>query len=79
MSTFTSGSATVIHATFQGLATPGGISIPGLLVGDVVVSIIPSPFQPGFEQIVSVADQLQQITTENWSTMNFVVYLIRGA
>ena len=79
MSTYNAAQATVIHATCQGLAVPGSLNIPGLQIGDVVMKIIPAGFESGFEGVISAADQLQQSTSLDWSSIDFIFYLLRGA
>lgn len=80
MSTFNSATATVIKATSTGASSAGPISIPGLQVGDCLVSLSPYGFPPGFafESVVSVADQLQQEQNLDWSGEAFTFYLLRG-
>jgi len=85
MSTFTSSpTPTLIKVTFTGIAGPGSISVPGLQVGDVVLSGrgYSNPnwagFETTFESIVSVADQLQQLSYTDFSSAPFTLYLIRG-
>ncbi|MCA8203193.1 hypothetical protein LGM71_19255 [Burkholderia sp. AU33545] len=80
MSTFNSATATVIKATANGATTAGPISIPGLQIGDCLVSVSPFGFPPGFafESAVSVADQLQQEQNLDWSGETFTFYLLRG-
>lgn len=80
MSTFNSATATVIKATAQGLTGTGGISISGLQQGDTLIKVIPDSFPPGesFEDVVSVANELQQLPNLDWSGVNFTFYLLRG-
>lgn len=80
MSTFNSAAATAIKATANGLTENGGISIPGLQTGDVLVQVEPYGFAPGyaFEQVVSVAGELQQLQDLDWSSVDFTFYLMRG-
>jgi hypothetical protein len=78
MATFVSGTATAIKATSSGAASAGAISIPGLQVGDVLVAVLPAGFVEGVEEVVTVADQLQQTANLDWSSVNFTFYLLRG-
>jgi hypothetical protein len=80
MSSFVSAAATVIKAVANGAPNGGAINIPGLQVGDMLIQAIPYGFPPGqaFEQVVSVADELQQIPRLDWSTVEFTFYLLRG-
>ncbi|WP_157661681.1 hypothetical protein [Burkholderia ubonensis] len=80
MSTFVSASATVIKATAHGSSTNGPVSIPGLQVGDVLTQVVPYGFGPGqgFETVVSVASELQQLANLDWSLVDFTFYLLRG-
>jgi hypothetical protein len=80
MSTFNSATATVIKATATGATVAGPISIPGLQVGDVLVQVMPYGFPPGqgFEDVVSIAGELQQLQNLDWSTVDFTFYLLRG-
>lgn len=69
-------------ADFTGNNGSGAISIPGLKVGDVVItSVVGSTTQsPGsvFERIVSVSDELQQIENSNLSTQSCYIVFVRG-
>jgi hypothetical protein len=78
MATFNSAAATVIKATAPGVTAAGPISIPGLHVGDALVLVEPAGFASGLEQIVTVADQLQQLSNFDWSSEDFTFYLLRG-
>lgn len=78
MSTYTAAQATIVKATSQGLTSVGALGIAGLQPGDVVVKVMPQGFDSGFEDIVSVADELQQITPLDWSSVDFTFYLLRG-
>lgn len=79
--TFNSSAATIIKATAPGATSATSISIPGLQVGDVLIQVVPYGFPPGggFESVVSVADELQQLANLDWSTVDFTFYLVRGA
>lgn len=76
-----------ISATFTARSGAGSISVPGLKVGDLVFwnlihFVSHDAWQtPGslWEQVVTVDDQLQQLTTDDLSadTADIVVY--RGA
>lgn len=78
--TLTTAAATVVKATANGSANGGAISIPGLQVGDVFLQAVPYGFPPGqaFEQVVSVADQFQQLPALDWSSVSFTFYFLRG-
>lgn len=85
MSTFASSiTATVCKITFTGRNGAGPISITGLAVGDVPVAgtinganAWPS-FSESFEPIISTNNQIQQTDLNDFSSLNFVVYLLRG-
>lgn len=74
----------LVTATFQALSEAGSVSIPGLLVGDIVLTgtINGLSFWPGFsttfETVISVDGQLQQ-TGGDYVGVDFVVYLLRPA
>lgn len=75
----------MVAASFTGNNGTGGISIPGLEVGDLVIAIwqtnpAGSWTQPGnhFEGIVTVADELQQLVGSNYSSSTFTVLAFRG-
>lgn len=87
-STFNVDSA-LISVTFDMLASPGGISIPGLEVGDVMLSLssvnTSSPngnasFMGSgfFEAIVSVADEIQQNVSTSPAGNTFTAVFFRG-
>ncbi|WP_143155724.1 MULTISPECIES: hypothetical protein [Burkholderia] len=78
MSSYVESPATVIKAVFQGLSSPGSVSVQGLQVGDAIIKIIPNGFELGFEEVVSVAGQVQQTTLLDWSSVQFTFYLLRG-
>lgn len=80
MSTFNMSSVSLIKVITNGVTANGPISIPGMKVGDAIVSVVPYDFAPGFEQVVSVDDELQQNTVMNvdYSSLSFTFYLIRG-
>jgi hypothetical protein len=62
MTTFTTG-PTFIQINFNGLASSGGISVPGLEVGDIVLWVsdgINGNTVAAFEAQISVADEIQQ-------------------
>jgi hypothetical protein len=84
MSTFSSGSATVVKVTFNGGTASGGVSIPGLQTGDVILNGLidgeynwPS-FANGYEPVVSTPNELQQSSALDWSGVLFTLYLLRG-
>ncbi len=74
--------SSIVIANFSALPTAGAISIPGLAVGDIVLNGtvnglgVWNAFSSLFEPVVSVADQLQQLSG-NLADPAFVVYLIR--
>ena len=78
MTTFNSAAATAIKATANGATSAGAVSVPGLAVGDVLMVADPPGFAQGFEEIVSVANELQQTAALDWSTVDFTFYLLRG-
>lgn len=78
MSTFISATATIIKATGVGAVSGGPIAVPGLLPGDVVVKVLPDGFSPQLEDVISVADELQQYSALDWSSLTFTFYLLRG-
>lgn len=78
MSTFSSANATLIKSTANGNNTSGPVSIAGLQAGDILIRIIPDGFTSGFESIVSVADEIQQITPLDWSPVDMTFILLRG-
>jgi hypothetical protein len=78
MNTSTNAAATAVKAIFAGLTENGSVSVPGLEVGDVLLRLEPFGFLTGFEGVVSVADQLQQTTTLDWSPVTFTAYFLRG-
>lgn len=89
MSYTISNSTQLITVVFAGNTSAGGISVPGLKVGDVVVGGTYSyqgvlqnwgPYSNQFEATISIADQIQQQNVNNmdWSNLTFTVYLLRG-
>jgi hypothetical protein len=78
MSTFNSAAATVIKVTANGAVTTGAVGVPGLAIGDALMLVDPPGFVQGFEQIVTVSNQLQQTVPLDWSSVNFTFYLLRG-
>lgn len=79
MTSFNSATATVIKITFTGLSDDGTISIQGLQPGDLMLRLVPDGFIQGYEEVVSTADQLQQLNGHlDWSPINFTAYLLRG-
>jgi hypothetical protein len=83
MSTFLSSVvSSVLTITFDGLASSGGVSVTGLLVGDIILngsveglSEWPN-FEALFEPVVSVNNELQQLSGD-LTGVSFTVYLIR--
>ncbi|WP_157648395.1 hypothetical protein [Burkholderia ubonensis] len=82
MSTYETGPL-FIKITAQGSNGAGAISVPGLQVGDHVNLVTFSGnlnVQNGsFEQIVSVADQLQQTAGADYSSLTLTAHLTRWA
>jgi hypothetical protein len=78
MTTFNSAAATAIKATATGATSAGVVSIPGLAIGDLLLVVDPPGFAQGFEEVVSVANQIQQTANLDWSTVDFTFYLLRG-
>lgn len=78
MSTYVSAPATLVKATANGKTSAGALSIPGLQVGDVLIKVIPDGFYDGYENVVSTADQIQQLTDLDWSSLNLEFILLRG-
>jgi hypothetical protein len=79
MPTFVSNTATILKVSAQMLSAPGGISIPGLEVGDVVIASDPQSYTTYVvENIVSVAGELQQVTQVDLSAYTVAWYLLRG-
>lgn len=81
--------AIAVKATFSGATASGAISVPGLQTGDVIVAgtftggttTTPSdwsPFSSGYEKVITVADEIQQMTSGDWSSLTFTLYLLRG-
>jgi hypothetical protein len=72
--------AVFVKASATGSVGVGPVSIPGLQVGDVVMRSIPDGFTDAtiFEEVVTVADQLQQASFADLSSQVFTWYLLRG-
>lgn len=71
------------RADFGGNNGAGSVSVPGLKVGDLVIFYAQAPGgwqQPGatFESVVSVADEIQQLSSSNLSGQNFTVLVLRA-
>lgn len=69
------------YRRFQGLSSSGPISLPGACAGDTVSSLTgligcTGDQSAAFETVISVDDQIQQVTTVNLSKMWFVAYLV---
>jgi hypothetical protein len=56
----------------------GALSLPGLKAGNAILRIIPEGFETGFEAVVTVDDQFQQLSSFDWSTVSLTLYLLRG-
>ena len=69
----------LLHAHFTGKNGSGAITISGLAVGDFLLkAILPSTDLEGkFEDIVTTANQLQQLTSEDYSGLTFDAIFIR--
>ena len=72
-----------LKVSFTGRNGTGAISVPGLRVGDIVVCGVnvtnTSPIVPGtsYEVVVSVDDEIQQLTVGDFSATNVVVVVLR--
>lgn len=73
-----------VKASFTGIASPGSISVPGLVVGDVLIWVgADSPVDnvilstQRFEPVVSVDDELQTING-NSTGVPFTIICLRG-
>ncbi len=76
----------IIRISFNGRNGAGGISIPGLHVGDTVIWMFnsnggPPPTANGgwTEWVITAADEIQQTWTNDLSSDTFEALLIRGA
>ncbi|WP_175692953.1 hypothetical protein [Burkholderia ambifaria] len=78
MMTTTTNTATIVKATFNGGTGAGPVTVAGLNVGDVMVRCVPDGFTDGFEPVISVAGQIQQNASLDWSSVQFTAYLLRG-
>jgi hypothetical protein len=72
-----------LTASFAGRAGNGPIPIPGLTAGDRVIGTWIAGkgyFAPGscFEDTITVADEIQQLDSSDWSAHQVEVRLLRG-
>lgn len=74
----TTGTPTIVKAILSGNSGQGSVSVPGLLIGDVVLKFLPFSFENGFEPVVTVDDQFQQSRDLDWSGVELTVYFLRG-
>lgn len=71
---------TFIKAAFNGRSGSGAISVPGLQVGDIVLVFVNGNWASSFESpTVSVADEMQQTSGADLSSISFELILIRWA
>jgi hypothetical protein len=63
-----------VKAVFYGRNGVGAVSVPGLEVGDAVFYGDPSGL---YEGVISVSDEIQQITTHDYSAVERTIFLIR--
>lgn len=82
-STLTINSA-IITAAFDEVASPGAISVPGLKVGDTMIALSAPALGPGsliglgwYEAIVSVDDEIQQLTSTTTPGSTFTAIFVR--
>lgn len=74
----------VFNASFSGKNGSGAISVPGLAVGDIVLAAVQDSstvFDHGnnpFENVVSVADEIQQVNSSDLSANSYEVVVFRG-
>ncbi|MFT4068935.1 hypothetical protein [Paraburkholderia sp.] len=79
MSTVVTSAPVFVKATFNGNTGAGSISVPGLQVGDIGVfdfnghNVIGS----SFEQVVSIADEIQQISGADLSGQTYELFFVR--
>jgi hypothetical protein len=71
----------ILNAQVAGNNGAGAVSISGLNVGDIVVHVVSVSgdglYDGLFEPVVSVANELQQTSSENLSAVTLTVVLIR--
>ncbi len=71
-----------IKAEFFGRDGSGAISVPGLKVGDAVLTItannLNSAFPRALETFITVDDEIQQDSASNLESEPFVLVLLRG-
>lgn len=81
--------ASFVRASFNGRSGAGAISVPGLEVGDVVIWFAlgaSPPYEVAdgqitstyIEGVVSVADELQQVLTSDFSSVTYNIICLRG-
>lgn len=76
----------IIQATFSGRSSAGAISAPGLEVGDILLWLgnavegVVEPYHGGglYEPVVSVADEIQQLSATDFSGQSWKAILFRG-
>jgi hypothetical protein len=69
------------YKTFCGISGAGSIAVPGAKVGDTVASLVGKIGTSGdqsaaFETVISVADEIQQVSGEDLSGKWFQAYLV---
>lgn len=72
-------STVFVKAEFNGRNGSGAISVPGLQVGDTAIVDLNGHNVIGgsFEQIVSVADEIQQLSGSDLSGQTYRFFLVR--
>lgn len=77
----------VIKTQFNGITGSGIISAPGLVTGDVVLRIVADAgsgpiygesWASGFEPVVTVDDEIKQVTETEWTTLAITAYFLRA-
>jgi hypothetical protein len=76
--TYVAVTPTLVKATSPGKTSAGTLSIPGLQVGDILIKTIPDGFCSGYEDVVSVVDQINQNTDLDWSPVVITFLFLRG-
>lgn len=71
------------RADFNGVNGAGAVSVPGLDVGDLVTFYAQAPGgwqTPGgiFEDVISVAGEIQQISSNDLSPYTFTILFLRA-
>ena len=72
-------STVLVKAEFTGQSSSGAISVPGLQVGDTAIVDLNGHNVIGssFEQIISVADQIQQLSGSDLSSQTYKFFMVR--